>query len=172
MVWKIRCSTWNVVAVCVCVFLIVLGTSRIAHADTVYDGSLSTTYVTYWEDILNTYAAGVDYVGFRSGQYEYKLVTGDLKYENGVFSGGEVVSHTFDTSGGSYNNTLSYDVSEERNFTLTPSNKLVYSNLGGYPDVVERGSDYEVLTLLAVCIIGLCALLRPVFDFTSRLCGR
>ena len=136
--------------------------------DSVYtQGNISSTYTTIMEDILQSTKISDDYVYFRSGQYTYTLITGDLELNGTTFTGSEVDRYTIST--GSYNQTYTYSHSNDTNFRLNAQNYMVYSNLGFYPTLIERGAMYEYATIILLCIGGLCVLIRPIFEFTYRL---
>ena len=72
---------------------------------------------------------------------------GRLSY-NGVFSGTDikyVEYYTYSSSG----NLPEWRTGTVSSFRFDPGNALVYSDLGAYPPLEERGSDYEILA----CII-------------------
>ena len=68
-----------------------------AQAYSIYEGTISSTYTTYFKDILSRQTIFTDYVCFRSGQNQYVMVVGDLEYSNNrfVLSGNGSV-YTFD----------------------------------------------------------------------------
>lgn len=122
-----------------------------ANAYSVYDGNMSSTYVTYFKDILSGVDFTDNYVAFRSSNYEYIMVVGELTFENNTFSlTGDGTIYTFNTDG-NYNSNYTYDVDTISNFTLTPNNRILYSDLGSYPQLVSRGDKYEMLTTVLLC---------------------
>lgn len=155
---------------CVLLLAVISAVPISASAATIYEGNISSSYTTIFKDVANKEVSfNEDYVFFRSGQYEYSLVIGDLTFENGNFSSnGDVRIYLIDTESNSYNSSYVYSVSTESSFNLTVSNQLIYSNLGHYPDLIERSSYYEVATLIlllsAVCLY----LLRSIFGFCLR----
>ena len=68
-------------AVCL---LLACNASATANAASIFDGSISSTYVEYASRI--PIGIGDEYVFFRDSQYGYTLVSGDLVFNNGVFS--------------------------------------------------------------------------------------
>lgn len=153
---------------CVLLFTVTQQTS----ADTLYEnGNISTTYITIFKDILNNEKSNIDYVFFRSGQYEYTMVTGDLNYDGGTFtSEGKYKKYIVSTSTGNYgNNNYLYGVSSRTDdFSLNTSGYMVYSNLGEYPTLIERGSFYELSIFILAILFALCCLIRPIFKFVLR----
>lgn len=153
---------------------LLISVAQQTYADSIYtDGNISNTYTTIFEDIIMSESITKDYVYFRSGQNDYTLVTGDLKFEGGTFSNvGKYKRYTISNSGNNYSNTrykyvvTSHDGSST--FNLPVSDYLVYSNLGNFPTLVERGSTYELSTIILAIVFGICALIRPILQFTTR----
>lgn len=136
-----------------------------------YDGNISTTYVTFFRDISSKIPINSDYVFFRSSQYDYTMIVGDLDFSGDTFTSSvEVQVYEISTnSGSSYNSTYSYSVSSENNFSLSAGSSLLYSNLGNYPDLIER-NDYYAFSAVLLLLIGICLYLcRSVFGFCLRL---
>lgn len=158
-----------IVTMILCVIMCV-STITPALAYTSYDdGNISTTYTTYYEDIVDGLPYGFSYVFSRTGQYEYILHASDnLKHENGVFTSVDGMTYKITTSSG-YNSTYRYKVLNESNFTLDSNDTLVYSNLGNYPLLDDRGSIYEISILFAFIVCLLCCLIRPFFKFVLRI---
>lgn len=156
---------------CLCVCLCIgTGTAAAATYSVYSQGNISTSILTYFRDIESGIGIDDNYVFWRSGQYEYKMAVGSLKCDSTSFAstGDYLQVYTLNT------NTSSYDayrltVSTEQDFHLSASNYLVYSDLGHYPKLHERGVNYAFCTLFVVCIIGLCALVRPLFSFVLRI---
>ena len=97
---------------------------------------------------------GEHYVYWRSGQYSYMLAhSRELVYENGRFRSPSVQLVTYYTySGGSSQPTWSQ--STDSNFSLSPGNYLVWSDLGDYPQL-ETGKgvrDYAEATVFALAV--------------------
>lgn len=162
----------KIIASCLLLVCLLVASPMQALADdSIYtDGNISSTYTSIFEDVLNRVTIIDDYVYFRSGQYEYTLIVGDLDLNNNVFTSSKVKRYTIITSTQSYNQSIyRYSVIEDTNFRLNASDYLVYSNLGNYPTLIERGVIYEYATLVLLCIVGLCLLIRPIFKFTYHL---
>ena len=141
-----------------------------ASAATVYDGNISTTYITIFRDIVSKLPLTADYVFFRSGQYEYLMVVGDLDYNGSMFTGSDVTQYILVTNG-NYNSTYEYGTAHLNSFSLAPSDALVYSNLGNYPDLYDR-SDYTLVGIFfAIGLCFACYLISKIFDFTLRMRG-
>lgn len=167
MVWKIAKKIVICLVACACLLPIGMTT----HAAEVYSGgNISNTYTTIFRDIVNGLDINEHYVFYRSGDYEYKMIVGDIKYENNVFTSTECEEYTlsYTQSGYGSSSIYTYRVNTLMNFTLSPLTYLVYSDLGKYPTLHERGSLYEIAFVFLVVIIGLCVLIRSIFSFTYR----
>lgn len=129
-------------------------------------GNLSNTYVTYFADVLNSLKPDVDYVIYRSGQYDYSMCVGNLEFNNNTFTSADTVTiYNISTNNSSYNNYYQYSVSDRNNYSLNCSNTLVYSNLGNYPNVQERGSYYEEVTIILLSVILLFNIIWKIFRY-------
>lgn len=152
-----------------CCLLIATATIT-ASAQTVYEGTISSTFTTIAEQINLPVMA--DYVFFRSGQYTYTLVVGDLEYNSGNFSlsdAGKVYTITqVNNSGYGSTSYYSYSVSDVSSYKVEADDKLVYSNLGGYPTLNNNSDVYSFSILIVLSIIALCSLIRPTFNFLMR----
>lgn len=140
------------------------GTAQ-AATHTVYEnGSMSSTYVNYFKDIVSGIGFNDNYVAFRSGQYEYTMIVGDIEFNNGEFILNDTgKAFTFSANGSSYNSQYTYDVAEITSFSLLPSNSILYSDVGEYPQLVERGAKYEMLTAVLLCIAFVSILIQRIF---------
>lgn len=176
MVWS-RLSKNVCLVVCFFLILCVALTGKAnASSYTPYNqGNIGSTQLAIFRDIVGNLPINDSYVAFRSGQYDYKLVAGDLKCDSNSFSGKTqattVKVYTINTDNNNYNSTYDYIVTTEQNFNLTTGNLLVYSNLGDYPSLEERSVSYAFITMFCVIVIGLCAIIRPLFNFVLR-CSR
>ncbi len=145
------------------------GTAVHAQSYNVYDGNPSNTYIQYYKDLLASIPLSDNYVVFRSGQYEYQMVVGDIVQNNGLFtSEKECTVYTFSQTETGYNGYYTYDVSTISSLVLDSGNKIVYSDVGGYPELEERGAKYEILTtilIIAICVGYVC---RNVFYYRPR----
>lgn len=155
-----------------CAFALIFGFAMTAHGAThsVYEnGSLSSTYVTYFKDILSGAKFNDNYVAFRSGQYSYSMIVGDIDYTNGQFKmNGVCKEYVFSTNSSNYNSQYYYEVNELSNFNLDYDNAIIYSDLGDFPQLVERGAKYEMLTTLILCVACLCFIIRNIFYYRKR----
>lgn len=137
----------------------------------VYQGTINTTYLTIFRDVVSNIGVTDDYVLFRSSDDTYSMLVGDLEFSNGEFylsDFGQLYSVTNVSGGYGYNSYYSYDVVDVSSYSVVVGDYLVYSNLGGYPSLIDRGVNYAFVTLLVFCIFSICCLLRPLFKFVSR----
>ena len=128
-----------------------------------YESNISTTQLTYFQDILAGQSILDHYVFLRDGQYTYKMIVGDLEYKNNQFIANDTCKvYSLDTGSG-YNSNYSYSVDEINNITVNTNSRIVYSDLGDYPQLEERGTKYEILTAITLCIFGCCFIIRNIF---------
>lgn len=141
-----------------------------ANAYTAYDGSISSTYLDYARSVLPDLKIDEDYVFVRDSQYTYSLFVGDFEVENGVFTAsGDVYGYEFVSPSNSYNaNSPELRMFSDRNVTITTNNKIVYSNLFGYPKLIEGGVHYEFISAFMLCVIMLVIMLHSLFNFVIR----
>lgn len=156
-----------VISLVICILLVgAICTQASADTHSIYDeGTISSTYLTYFKDIVSGIKFTDNYVAFRSGQYSYTMVVGDLEYNNGVISlnseGKEYVFASRSISG--YNQQYGYEVNNINNFSITCGDNIIYSDVGDYPQLIERGDRYEILTLFLLCIVVLCIVINRIF---------
>lgn len=132
-----------------------------ASAYDVYDGNMSNTYVQYFKDIVGGLKFKENYVAFRSGQYEYTMVTGAITYD-GAFHGSDLTCYTF-SNDGNYNSTYTYEVTTIDSFSLNPNNRILYSDLGQFPQLETRGEKYEILATVLIVVLLLGLVIRSFF---------
>ena len=117
----------------------------------VYDGSISTSVLTYFRGMTEKLSSSSHYVLFRQSQYIYRLVYGENLVCNGNrFTGTELMYITYDTR--------DYVLSSgnEGSFSLNAGNYIVYSDIGDiYPVLVEGVRNYEFKALLFLCTMYL-----------------
>lgn len=139
-----------------------------AAAYSVYEGNLSSSQLQYFRDILPSTNLLHNYVVFRNGQYEYIMIVGDLELNNNTFTlndSGKI--YTINTSSG-YNSVYTYNASMIDSFTLSTNDYIVYSDLGDFPQLEDRGQKYEILTTIILCIAGCCYIIRNIFYHRKR----
>ena len=147
--------------------MLVFGLSVPAYAYThnVYDnGSISSTYLTYFRDILSGISLNDNYIAFRDGQYSYIMVVGDLDCNGDVITlNGTGKSYVFKTDNTQYNSQYKYYVSNINSFNVKTDNFIVYSDVGDYPQLIERGAKYEILTTIIVVIVCISIVISRIF---------
>lgn len=122
----------------------------------VFDGSISTTQLSYFGGIVKRFSPATHYVLFRQSRYEYRLVySAQMNYENNAFSssasgadGGKTLYILYNTE----YNTVSQG--QEGNFRLTPLSYPVYTDLDSKYPVLEERRIYENQALLFVLVFG------------------
>lgn len=131
-----------------------------AQAQSVYSGDLiSPDALGFFRDTLNAADLNTDYVVFCSGDGVYTLAIGDLTLAGSSFTGDSVDLYTYSAAGYS----VSHGVLD-----LEVGDFLVYSNLGKYPTLIERGSLYEFSTILLLCVGLIAVLIHSIFSFSYR----
>ena len=160
MVWKVRLTAIIIAA------MMLLG-ATCAHASAAtyeaYEGNPSNTYLEYFRDIIPGIRLGDHYVAFRSGQYQYTMLVGDISYSGGQFSStGDITVYTLETTN-SYNGYYSYSVGQVDSISFSPGDKIIYSDLGQYPQLEERGAKYEILTTILIVAICVGYVVRCIF---------
>lgn len=153
-----------VILLCGCV----LTTTQAVNYET-YTGNISSTYL----DLIDNYTVKIpldnNYVFFRASNYEYYLAYSEnLEYnstDNLFICDTDINIIKIDTISGNigYNNYYSYDTFIINEFSLNPADRIVYSNLGDYPLLIESGDYYEIIQTFIIIIISLFALLWFIF---------
>lgn len=138
-----------------------------ASAATVYEGNISTTYTTIFSDIIGKIGLGDDYVFYRSGQYEYTMIAGEITWDGSRFAADEATRYVLVTNS-NYNSTYDYSSGTVSGWTLSPGSALVYSSLGDYPVLTERSDTYSLATLILLFACVCMYLIRSIFSFTYR----
>lgn len=125
-----------------------------------YDGSISTTYTTYFSGFACKREYGSNYVLFRSDNYNYVYVEGDLSADDGQVEGSGNV-YTLST----YRNCVLSCVYDD-NISIDTSVGMIYSDLSGYPSLPIGVSDLSFNSLyFALVTIGLSILLNGWFSY-------
>lgn len=136
-----------------------------AATHSIYEnGSLGTTYITYFKDILSGCSFKDNYVAFRSGQNEYTMVVGELEYSNNTFTlKGQGKEYVFYTEGTSYSSQYQYRFEDINNFSLNYNNAILYSDIENFPQLIERGAKFEILSVILLLIIMCSFVIRRIF---------
>lgn len=132
------------------------------------DGTISTTYLQYFKDMLVKLPYDTQYVFFRVNDYEYRMVYGDaINFSGDVFSGD-------DLSYIRYYRTNNYSVWKlesgyEGSFRLTTNGYLVYSNVGDlYPSMNGGVYTYAFYACLFVLVLTLLFNVVHAFFFVGK----
>lgn len=153
-------------AVIVCVLLIATMVAPVhAYTHQVYDGgALSGNYLTYYKDILSGVPFKDNYVAFRDSQYSYIMVVGELECNGEIITLKEQgKAYIFRTENQNYGSQYRYYVEDISNFSVDTNNYIVYSDVGDYPQLMERGAKYEVVTAVLIVISLLCVVIGRIF---------
>lgn len=117
---------------------------------------VGTTNISIFGPVASKLPYGVHYVYWREGQYLYKFAySAGLQYEDGRFTADDaaVISYSTNTS---YSGQATFVLGSETDFSLDPGDYLVWSDLGHYPALYERGEvDYAHLTCVILASFGL-----------------
>lgn len=140
-----------------------IGTTAFAGSHLIYEGGkLSSSDKEIFKDILSGVSFSDNYCAFRNGQSKVTMVVGDIEFIDGQFvmvgeRGKEYIIGT---------NT--FEVKDIYWFELEPKTAIVYSDVGGYPELVERGDKYEMLQTLLIIITLLCVVISRIFYNRKR----
>lgn len=162
---------WKRLVIIISFFVVIVSTmTQKANAYSIYqDGNISTTYITYFKDIVAGIKPDKKYIAYRSGQYSYTLAVGNLSISNNnISSSGTTTLYVYENSN-SYGSNYRYNVYDVTDFSLSVSNSICYSNLGRFPLLEERSVVYAYILLYVTIIIGICMFIRSIFSFTYRL---
>lgn len=118
----------------------------------VYDGSISSTVLTYMKGIVVRFSPTVHYVLFRESQYVYRLVYGEnLEVSGSTFAGADCRFVRYDSR--------YYTVSEgyEGDFRLNVSSYTVYTDLESMYPVLYEGvsgnAGYSILFVVTILLL-------------------
>ncbi len=117
---------------------------------------VGTSNISIFGPIASKLDYGVHYVYWRESQYEYCFAYSDSLMLNGTrFSASSATVVSYNTSS-SYQTQASFTVSTDTNFSLEAGDYLVWSDLGNYPVLYERGvEDYGKTACIILASFGL-----------------
>lgn len=118
--------------------------------------SVGTTNINLFSGVVHKLPYGVHYVYWRESQYVYTIAYGRaLELSGSVFKGSDITLVSYNTyTGGSSQST--WTRSMQGSFTLSVGNYLVWSDLGDYPQLVERRTgDYAQTCCVILCSFAL-----------------
>lgn len=132
------------------------------------DGTPSSTYVNWLQGVMANRDG--DYVLWRDSQYVYRIAFGDIDFDGGNIFAGDVELATIQTSSG-YNSQSSLVFSSDASFRLDNSqNAIIFSNLGGYPDICDVGGKrYEIQAIIfGIAVLSVYLLVDGIFRAVRR----
>lgn len=103
-----------------------------------------------------------NYAAVSTSEGEYKLFIGELQLDSGYISSSEEVKVV------TVKADQSYDVSSISSLSLSCGSNILYSDLGDYPSLMERGEYFEILQTLLIIVVVLTMLLMRIFGAVSR----
>lgn len=130
-----------------------------------YNGTISDTYLDYFEGIVQKLKPSEHYVIWRSGQYAYTMCYGeDIALEGTYFSGDCDMVQIYRDSN-SYSNEWYVETGTD-SLALSATDIFCYSDLGMY-STVERGLSHaeSMGLLIAVGVATVFVLASRIFDY-------
>lgn len=130
---------------------------------------VGTSNISIFGPLASKLPYGVHYVYWREGQYLYKFAySAGLQYEDGRFTADDAAVISYSTST-SYSGQATFVLGSETDFSLNPGDYLVWSDLGHYPALYERGEvDYAHLTCVILASYGLFVLFSRLVSSCRR----
>lgn len=154
---------WKVMAVCIALAVVLSGAAP-ARAATpqIYDGTISTSMLEYFSDILIKTSPLNNYVLIRSSQYIYVLYVGEFSWDGKTFTCSDADAYSI-TTNSTYNSHYAFNVSEITDLVIVPGDYLVYSDLGPFPALREPIEIWGYLLAVILFIMLICSLFRSIF---------
>lgn len=134
----------------------------------VYEGTPSNTYVTYFRDLMGSVPVSDNYIMFRSGQYEYTMIVGEIYKNNDTFSSDTTCTVYTIQNPNSYNSYYNYSIETIDTFSVNVGDKLIYSDIGNYPQFEERSQKYEILNTILIVVALLSVVIGRFFGVRTR----
>ena len=153
----------KVMAVCIAL-AVALSAAAPASAATpdIYEGTISTSMLEYFSDILIKVPPTQNYVLIRSSQYIYVMYVGDFEWNGSNFYAASADAYSIATNSG-YNSHYTFNVSTISDLTIRPGDYLVYSDLGPYPGLREPVEVWGYFLLVTLFVLLLGGLIRSIF---------
>lgn len=130
-----------------------------------YNGTISDTYLDYFEGIVEKLKPSEHYVIWRSGQYAYNMCYGEEISLEGTYFSGECNLVSIYRDSDSYNNIWYVDKSTD-SLALSATDIFCYSDLGMYPTVERGATNAESMGMfIAVAVATVFVLASRIFDF-------
>lgn len=125
-----------------------------------YQGTIPDLYINYmryvlsWSTIDDKYVAFVSYYTLNSStRVYYTIVLGDIKFQNGRFSGNGVDVYEFFPNIDSYNSYSNYRHSIKSTFSYSPGNQLCFTDItSSYPDLRGQSDKFSFIFLVILAI--------------------
>lgn len=149
-----------VVCIALAVVLCAAAPARAATPD-IYDGTISTSMLDYFSDILTKVNPLKNYVLIRSSQYIYLLYVGDFEWDGNRFSCDSAEVYSITTNSG-YNSHYTFNQSTITDLTIIPGDYLIYSDLGPYPVLRDPAETWSFAICVLISILLFCNLLRSI----------
>lgn len=126
------------------------GTVIRAVSGSAYNGTISTTYLEYFNGIIDRLPINTNYLIYRADQYNYVLCySDDLEAVGGRFRSSAAEYININT----YNGTTVTTGNDSVNVSVGTA--MVYSNIGGYPNSLKGVTHAESVTFLFVVTLML-----------------
>lgn len=125
------------------------------------DYGVGTSNINIFGPLAGKLPIGTHYVYWRDGQYTYRLAySPEMSVSGTRFSSPSVILATYQTNTG-YGSQATWTVSQDTNFSLNAGNYLVWSDLGDYPQLVDRSvRDYVHAAVIGIVVLFVFGLLR------------
>ncbi len=138
-----------------------------AVSGAVYPGTISTTYLDYFEGIADKLSYKEHYVIFRESQYVYRMMWGDtLSLTDFRFSGNNLLYCSLYVS--NYNSDFNVVFGSD-SLSLDASGGFVYSDLGDFPSITRGGTGIEALAVLfAIGFAVVYSVCHDIFDYVME----
>lgn len=133
----------------------------VAGAEISDEYGVGTSNTAIFAGVVEKLPFGTHYVYWRESQYVYALAYSDnLEFDGVSFLADDASVVRYDTGGG-YQSPATFICDSEDGFSLNAEDYLVYSDLGSYPDLIERGGvTYEALACVILCSFAVWYLLE------------
>ena len=143
------------------------GVSVLAGIDSEYGVGTSNTAI--FAGVVSKLDYGQHYVYWREGQYLYCLAySTSLSLAGSRFTADSVQVVQYRSYSG-YQSQATFSTYTDSNFSLDAGNYLVWSDLGDYPELYERGAqDYAQLACVILASFGLYYLFSQLWQCLGR----
>lgn len=152
------------VSVVIIALAVVLSVAAPARAVTpeIYDGTISTSMLDYFRDILAKVNPLKNYVLLRTSQYTYNLYCGEMEWDGVQFTAESADVYTITTNSG-YNSHYTFAHSTVSGLTVRPGDHIVYSDLGSFPGLRDPAEYWGFYLSVAAFILIIGSLIRSMW---------